>query len=115
MLGIVKPEIYNRIGDVVIFNPLDQETFGKILDGMIAQVLAIAKTKGMEIEISPAAREFLLSKGYDPRYGARNMRREVERRLSRPLAMESLKENHATHLRVNLDSTGENLSFESVQ
>jgi ATP-dependent Clp protease ATP-binding subunit ClpC len=111
---LLKPEFYNRIGNVVVFNPLDRTALAKILDDMIVQVSAIAKTKGIEIKISPEARQFLIAKGYDPRYGARLMRRVVDRHLSRPLAMESLKEKPSSRLRVSVDPSGKKLLFDTL-
>ncbi len=112
--GLLPPEFYNRIGDVVVFNPLSREAAGQILDGMLAQIKNIAKEKNIDIEISLEARDFLIGKGYDASYGARPMRRAVDAYLARPLAMESLKSDAPQHLRVVVSSNGEGLGFETL-
>ncbi len=110
---ILRPEFYNRIGDVVAFNPLTEGAAGEILDQMIIQVQRVAQTKGIELEISLGARDFILSKGYDQTYGARPMRRAVDRYLIRPLAVEWLKADNPQRLRVVVSPNGEGLRFEA--
>ncbi len=112
--GLLPPEFYNRIGDVVFFNPLSREAASQILDGMLAQIKNIAKEKNIDLEISLEARDFLIEKGYDASYGARPMRRAVDAYLARPLAMESLKSDAPQRLRVIVNSNGEGLKFETL-
>ncbi len=111
---ILRPEFYNRIGDVVAFNSLTKTAAGEILDQMLVQVQRIAQEKGIELEMSLGARDFLLSKGYDESYGARPMRRAIDQYLTRPLAMESLKSDQPQRLRVVVSPNGEGLKFEAL-
>ncbi len=111
---LLRPEFYNRIGDVVAFNPLTQAAAGEILDQMLSRLQRVAQEKGIELEMSLEARDFLLSKGYDESYGARPMRRAIDRYLTRPLAMESLKSSETQRLRVVVSPNGEGLEFETL-
>ncbi len=112
--GLLPPEFYNRIGDVVVFNPLSREAAGQILDTMLSQIKNIAKEKNIDIEISLEARDFLIGKGYDASYGARPMRRAVDAYLARPLALESLKSDAPQRFRVVVSANGEGLRFEAL-
>jgi ATP-dependent Clp protease ATP-binding subunit ClpA len=83
------PEFMNRLDKVVVFHPLHQEQLRKILEIELSQlqkrVLETAKVQFL-FRVRPAAKEFLLGQGTDPRYGARHLKRAVERYLVCPLA-----------------------------
>jgi ATP-dependent Clp protease ATP-binding subunit ClpC len=86
-----KPEFLNRLDDVIVFRALSRSDLIKILDLEIAKLSQRLKAKNLRLELDEKARDFLLEKGYDPTYGARPMRRAVERYLEDPLAEELLK------------------------
>ena len=88
-----KPEFVNRLDDMVVFHSLSREDLARILDLEIAKVLERLEQRKVRLELDESAREFLVEKGYDPKYGARPMRRAVERYLEDPLAEEILKGN----------------------
>ena len=90
---VFRPEFMNRLDDIIVFRSLTKPDLLEILDLEIAKVMVRLKGKQLQLTLDPAAREFLVEKGYDPTFGARPMRRAVERFLEDPLAEEILKGN----------------------
>jgi ATP-dependent Clp protease ATP-binding subunit ClpC len=88
-----RPEFLNRLDDVIVFRSLIKTDLIQILDLEVSKVLARLKNKNINLTLDDKAKEFLVQKGYDPTYGARPMRRSVERFLEDPLAEEILKGN----------------------
>jgi len=86
-----RPEFLNRLDDVIVFRALNRPDLVQILDLEIKKVLGRLKSKNIRLELDEKARDFLVEKGYDPQYGARPMRRAVERYLEDPLAEEILR------------------------
>jgi ATP-dependent Clp protease ATP-binding subunit ClpB len=87
-----RPEFLNRIDDIVLFNPLGREQLEKIVDLQLASVSKLLADRQVRIELTPAARALVLSEGYDPAYGARPLRRTVQRLIQDPLALEILQD-----------------------
>src|ERR1700732_2554983 len=85
-----KPEFINRLDDIIVFHQLTKVDLMRIVDLEVAKVLARVKAKEVHVELETTAKEFLIEKGYDPTYGARPMRRAVERYLEDPFAEELL-------------------------
>ncbi len=81
-----KPEFLNRLDDIVIFRMLEKEQLNVIVDLEVAKVVARLKKKNIHITLDDSAREFLMKEGFDPQYGARPMRRAVEKNIEDPLA-----------------------------
>jgi ATP-dependent Clp protease ATP-binding subunit ClpC len=88
-----KPEFINRLDDIIVFHQLTKNDLMKIVDLEVEKVLARVKAKEVHIELESTAKEFLIEKGYDPTYGARPMRRAVEKYLEDPFAEELLRGN----------------------
>jgi ATP-dependent Clp protease ATP-binding subunit ClpC len=88
---VLKPEFINRLDDLIVFHPLAKKELYKIVDLEISKVVERIKTKEILIELDELAKDFLADKGYDPDYGARPMRRAVERHLEDPMAEELLR------------------------
>ncbi|MDQ2918304.1 MAG: ATP-dependent Clp protease ATP-binding subunit [Verrucomicrobiota bacterium] len=88
-----KPEFINRLDDIIVFHQLSKADLYQIVDLEVAKVLGRIKAKEVHIELEKTAKEFLIEKGYDPQYGARPMRRAVERYLEDPFAEELLRGN----------------------
>jgi len=86
-----RPEFLNRLDDIIVFRSLSKPDLIKILALEIRKVAVRLKAKKIELDLDDKARDFLVEKGYDPTYGARPMRRAVERHLEDPLAEEILK------------------------
>ena len=88
-----KPEFLNRLDDVIVFRSLTKPELIQILDMEISKVMERLKAKNLQLQLDDEAKNLLVEKGYDPNYGARPMRRAVERFLEDPLAEEILKGN----------------------
>ena len=86
-----RPEFLNRLDDVIVFHALDKEALMKILDLEIGKVVERLEKKDISLVLDAKARDFLVEKGHDPEYGARPMRRAVERFMEDPLAEEILR------------------------
>ena len=87
---IFRPEFLNRVDDIVIFLPLGKEQLDHIVDLQLAQVAKLLEGKHVALRLSPAARELVLREGYDAAYGARPLRRAIQRLIQDPLAMDIL-------------------------
>jgi len=90
LLAYFKPEFINRLDEVVRFKPLTREQIGKIVELQVRQVAARLAERKVELVLSDAAKELLGNLGYDPAYGARPLRRVIQRRLTDRLALELL-------------------------
>jgi ATP-dependent Clp protease ATP-binding subunit ClpC len=90
---LFRPEFLNRLDDVIVFRSLTKPDLLEILDLEISKVTERLKAKQIHLVLDQTAKDFLVEKGYDPTYGARPMRRAVERFLEDPLAEEILRGN----------------------
>ena len=88
---VFKPEFLNRLDEIIVFRTLSKPDLLKIVDLEVDKVKRRLRLKEIEIVLDEPAHEFVINKGYDPTYGARPMRRAVERYLEDPLAEELLK------------------------
>jgi ATP-dependent Clp protease ATP-binding subunit ClpB len=111
-----RPEFINRIDEIVIFNPLGKEQLASIVKLMLKSVEQLLAERQITLEIAPAATELLLSEGYDPAYGARPLRRTIQRLIQDPLALQILegKVLPADRVRVDRDGQKETMRFERV-
>jgi len=82
-----KPEFINRLDDIVEFHSLDRGQIGKIVDLQVERLIARVRQRGIEVELTDRARELLGNLGYDPTYGARPLKRVIQKRLVDPLAL----------------------------
>src|SRR6266481_2679312 len=108
---VFKPEFLNRLDETIVFHSLDKPHLMRIVDLEVAKVKARIKMKEIEIMLDTAAHEFVIEKGYDPNYGARPMRRAVERYLEDPLAEELLRGNVKAGDRVEVTAADGKLAF----
>ena len=83
-----KPEFLNRIDDIVVFRPLTREDLQQIIELEVAEVKGRLKERHIEIDLTPEAKEFLIGQGFDQTYGARPLKRTIQRYLEDPLAQE---------------------------
>jgi ATP-dependent Clp protease ATP-binding subunit ClpB len=112
-----RPEFLNRIDDIVLFNPLGKEHLEKILDLQLVAVSKLLAERNVTIELTAAARDRLLSEGYDPAYGARPLRRTVQRLVQDPLAMKILDGSvlPGDHVLVDWDRRADEMKFERTK
>ena len=84
------PEFRNRLDGIIQFDSLDAETISRVVDKLLVEVEAQLETKGVQLHVDDAAREWLGRHGYDPKMGARPMARLIQEQIKRPLAEELL-------------------------
>jgi ATP-dependent Clp protease ATP-binding subunit ClpB len=112
-----RPEFINRIDDIVLFNPLTAEQLNKIVDLELAKVMRLLAGRNVRVELTPAARERVVRDGYDPAYGARPLRRTVQRLVQDPLAMKILDGSvlPGDLVRVDVDPESDSMRFDRVE
>jgi ATP-dependent Clp protease ATP-binding subunit ClpC len=110
---VFKPEFLNRLDDTIVFHMLTKPDLIQIVDLEVAKVIQRIKAKDILLMLEESAKDFLIEKGYDPQYGARPMRRAVERYLEDPLAEELLRGTIKTHENIHVKRDGEKLAFVS--
>jgi ATP-dependent Clp protease ATP-binding subunit ClpC len=110
---VFKPEFLNRLDEITVFHSLTKENLLQIVDLEVEKVKARLKAKEVEIVLDSTAHEFVIEKGYDPNYGARPMRRAVERYLEDPLAEEILRGNVKAGAKVQVTAKDGKLVFQS--
>ena len=108
---VFKPEFLNRLDDIIVFHTLSKEMLTRIVDLEVAKVIARIKQREITLTLDAPAHELLIEKGYDPSYGARPMRRAVERYLEDPMAEEILRGTFKAGDQVQVTRDGEKLSF----
>jgi ATP-dependent Clp protease ATP-binding subunit ClpB len=109
-----RPEFINRIDEIVIFNPLGKEQLARIVGLLLKNVEKLLAERQMTLELTPAAEALLLREGYDPAYGARPLRRTIQRLIQDPLALQILegKVLPGDHIRVDRDGQKDAMRFE---
>jgi ATP-dependent Clp protease ATP-binding subunit ClpC len=112
---VFKPEFLNRLDEIIVFHSLGKPELLQIVDLEVNKVLTRIKAKDVHIDLQQSAKEFLIEKGYDPQYGARPMRRAVERFLEDPLAEELLRGNVKPGDRVDVVAADGKLSFQVLE
>jgi len=85
-----RPEFLNRVDEIVVFNPLSRADLGEIVAIQLRHVSRLLEDRGLRLEVSPAAREWLADAGYDPEFGARPLKRAIQREVQDPLALRLL-------------------------
>jgi ATP-dependent Clp protease ATP-binding subunit ClpC len=106
------PEMLNRIDETIIFRSLSQEHISQIIDIMVVEIAHQLAEKGISFNLTAEAREFLTQKGYDPQYGARPLKRALQRYLEDPLAEEILRGQYGGDLDLIIGASGdEKLTF----
>jgi ATP-dependent Clp protease ATP-binding subunit ClpC len=107
-----RPEFLNRLDDIIVFRSLTKPDLIGILDLEINKVMArLMKNRNIALQLDEKAKDFLVGKGYDPQYGARPMRRAVERFLEDPLAEELLKGNLHDGEPISVTAEADKLAF----
>jgi ATP-dependent Clp protease ATP-binding subunit ClpB len=111
-----RPEFINRIDEIVIFNPLGKEQLKNIVVMLLKNVEKLLVERQITLELTPAAQELLLSEGYDPAYGARPLRRTIQRLIQDPLALQILQGTVLPGDHVGVDREGQKdvMRFERV-
>jgi len=106
-----RPEFLNRIDDIIIFQPLTQEDLKKIVDLLIAEVERRLADRNIKLDLDDEARAWLLKEGYEPAYGARPLRRAIQRYVENPLSSRILQGEIKDGETVVVSVSGDVLSF----
>ena len=109
-----RPEFLNRIDEIIVFEPLDKAEIARIVDLQVRGLAERLAARKLEIELTDAAREYLAEKGYDPSFGARPLKRLIQREVQDPLASRLLAGELAEGSRIEVDRGGDGLAFRVV-
>ncbi len=104
-----RPEFINRLDDIVEFHALDREHIGAIVEKQVALLVGRVRERGIEVELTPAARELLGTLGYDPVYGARPLKRVIQKRLVDRLALAILQGEFRDGDTVHVDAANDDV------
>jgi len=109
-----RPEFLNRVDDIIIFRPLGKEQLVKIVDLRLEDLRRLLADRKISIELTDAAKELLFTEGYDPAFGARPLKRSIQKLVQDPLAMKILDGEvlHGDHIIVDVDKKTSKLTFE---
>jgi ATP-dependent Clp protease ATP-binding subunit ClpB len=107
-----RPEFLNRIDEVVVFEPLTREQIGEIVELQLARLRDRLAERRLTIELTDAAKEAVAEAGWDPAYGARPLKRAVQRLIENPLALRLLEGEFAEGDGVRVDAQDGELVFE---
>ena len=107
-----KPEFLNRLDDTIVFRPLVKEDLMKIIDIEINYVASRLKEQGISLEVSQEAKDFLIEKGFDPVFGARPLKRTIQRYMEDPLASEIISKKFKDGSKIRVSRKYEELLFE---
>ena len=115
VMGILRehfrPEFLNRIDDVVVFHPLGEEQLTRIIDLRLAELTAMLADRKITLSLTPAARRFIFKSGYDRAYGARPLKRAIQRLVQDPLAIKILDGSVRPTNHVTVDAAKSALTF----
>ena len=111
--GHFKPEFLNRVDDIIIFHPLGKEQLVKIVDLRLEDLRRLLADRKISLELTDAAKELLFTEGYDPNFGARPLKRAIQKLVQDPLAMKILDGEvlHGDHVVVDADKKTGKMTF----
>lgn len=106
-----RPEFLNRVDEIIVFHPLSKEDLQEIIELMLKNLRSQLTEQGLKLEITPAAKEKIYKEGYDPLFGARPLRRAIQRLVENPMAEEILRGKYKEGDRVIVDLENDELKF----
>ncbi len=111
--GHFKPEFLNRVDDIIIFHPLGKEQLVKIVDLRLEDLRRLLADRKISLELTDAAKELLFTEGYDPNFGARPLKRAIQKLVQDPLALKILDGEvlHGDHVIVDADKKAGKMTF----
>jgi ATP-dependent Clp protease ATP-binding subunit ClpB len=109
-----KPEFLNRVDEIIIFHNLSPEQIGEIVDIQIQQLGRRLAENNIELTLANGAKEFIVDKGYDPVYGARPLKRVIQKYIENQLSMEILKGTITAGNRINAEVEDDQIVFKAV-
>jgi ATP-dependent Clp protease ATP-binding subunit ClpB len=109
-----RPEFLNRVDDIIIFHPLGREHIRQIIDIQLRGLMKRLEDRKIRVELTDRAKDRLIAEGYDPTYGARPLKRTIQREVLDPLAMRVLQGDFKEGDVVQIDAVGGRLEFSKV-
>jgi ATP-dependent Clp protease ATP-binding subunit ClpB len=108
-----RPEFLNRVDDIIIFNPLGREQLSRIVELRLEELRRLLADRKISIELTDAAKQLLFTEGYDMNYGARPLKRAIQRMVQDPLALKILDGEvlHGDHVVVDVEPASKKLTF----
>jgi ATP-dependent Clp protease ATP-binding subunit ClpB len=110
-----RPEFLNRIDEIVEFKPLSRDEIGEIVELQLGRLRSRLAERGLRIELTDAAKEVLAEAGWDPAYGARPLKRAIQRLLENPLALRLLEGDFGDGDTIRVDVHDGELAFERAE
>jgi ATP-dependent Clp protease ATP-binding subunit ClpB len=110
-----RPEFLNRIDEIVVFTPLSKDQLGEIVELQLARLRQRLAERGLALELTDDARQVLTDAGWDPAYGARPLKRAIQRLLENPLALRLLEGDFGEGDTVRVDARDGELVFEHAE
>ena len=112
---VFRPEFLNRVDEIVHFHPLDREQIQEIVGIQLKRVEELVRTQGYTLEVSQKAQEYLAEQGFDPDYGARPLKRTIQKELQDPLALAILSWEYQVGDTIQVDVGSDGLEFTAVR
>jgi len=111
-----RPEFLNRVDDIIVFNTLSKEHLSVIIDLQLGRVEKLLAGRGLKLVVNPGAKEVIMAEGYDAAYGARPLRRAIQRLVQDPLSLRLLAGEFLAGetIVVDRDSEGGKLKFDKL-
>jgi ATP-dependent Clp protease ATP-binding subunit ClpB len=109
-----RPEFLNRVDEIVEFQPLSRDQLGEIVELQLARLRDRLAERGLDLVLTPAAKELIAEGGWDPAYGARPLKRAIQRLVENPLAKRLLEHEFAEGDLITVDAADGELTFEKA-
>ncbi len=106
-----RPEFLNRVDDIIVFRPLSREDLAQIVDIQLRKLEDQLAARHLKLEVTPEARALVAAQGYDPVYGARPLKRVIQRELQNPIALEMLEGTFHDGDTIRVERAGDHLQF----
>src|ERR671913_398430 len=110
-----RPEFLNRVDDIIVFRQLSREDLVQIVDLQLAKLDHMLQQRHLALEVTPEAKALIAAQGYDPVYGARPLKRVIQRLLQNPIALELLEGNFHDGDIIRVERDGDTLRFERAE
>jgi ATP-dependent Clp protease ATP-binding subunit ClpB len=110
-----RPEFLNRVDEIILFHPLSRDQLGSIIDIQLKGLMKRLEERKIRVELTDRAKDLLIAEGYDPMYGARPLKRAIQREVLDPLAMRVLQGEFKEGDAVRIDASGGQLQFSKAE
>lgn len=109
----MRPEFLNRIDDIILFNPLSKQEVLRIVDLQLQELFQKLQSQQIVLDATPEAKAFLVNKGYDPEFGARPIKRTIEKWVLNPLSKKILSETFSEDQVILMDCEDQKIVFKT--